>query len=63
MVFASGKLKIADMAKPGFLANWIGIICLTLYMYSLGLVVFGINFHELPSWAVPSNSTMTYSSF
>lgn len=51
MVFASGDLRISDMAKPGFVANWIAILSLSLFMFSIGLPIYKIQIDTLPDWA------------
>ncbi|MEM1441341.1 MAG: SLC13 family permease [Verrucomicrobiota bacterium] len=50
IVFASGKIRIAQMVKAGILINLIGIITLTLLFLLLGPGVFGIDAEALPEW-------------
>jgi len=52
IVFASGYLKISDMAKTGLFANILGIILMPTWMLLVGVPMFGIQMNELPDWAV-----------
>ncbi|XP_072320449.1 Na(+)/citrate cotransporter isoform X2 [Eucyclogobius newberryi] len=49
IVFSYGYLKVADMAKTGFVMNIIGILCITLAINSWGKAMFDLN--TFPSWA------------
>jgi sodium-dependent dicarboxylate transporter 2/3/5 len=40
IIFGSGKLRIADMARVGFLLNLIGVVVVTLATWIIGRVVF-----------------------
>ena len=51
IVFASERLKILDMAKVGFVMNLFGVIVISLLVYLIGTVLFGLN--EFPGWANP----------
>lgn len=50
IVYASGHLTIAQMARAGILLNVIAIVVITLVAYSALLVVFGIEPGVLPDW-------------
>lgn len=50
IVYASGHLTIAQMARAGVLLNVIAIVVITLVAYSALLVVFGIEPGVLPDW-------------
>ena len=50
VVFASGKIKIADMAKAGFWLNLLSAILLPLLLYYVILPLSGITV-DLPTWA------------
>ena len=50
IVYSSGQLTIAQMARAGFLLNVIAIIVITLVAYSALLVVFGVQPGVLPDW-------------
>lgn len=49
IVFSYGYLKVADMAKTGFVMNIIGILCITLAINTWGKAMF--NLGTFPSWA------------
>lgn len=49
IVFSYGYLKVADMAKTGFVMNIIGILCITLAINSWGKAMFDLS--SFPSWA------------
>ncbi|WP_108868449.1 SLC13 family permease [Aquimarina aquimarini] len=51
IVFGTGKLKMVDMVKAGFIINTIGIIFIVLVSYYWGTVVFDIDPNILPEWA------------
>jgi sodium-dependent dicarboxylate transporter 2/3/5 len=53
IVFSSNILRVADMAKAGFLLNLLSLILVPAYMLTLGSIVFGINFKQFPDWAIP----------
>ena len=50
IVFGSGRIKIAEMARTGFLINIIGIIMITL-LYFVGPAIFDIDPNVFPEWA------------
>lgn len=50
IIFASERIRIIDMAKIGFIMNLFGVIVISLLVYLIGTVLFGLN--EFPSWAV-----------
>ncbi|MEM7603056.1 MAG: SLC13 family permease [Verrucomicrobiota bacterium] len=50
IVFASGKIRIAQMVKAGILINLIGIVMVTLVFLLLGPAVFDIDPETLPDW-------------
>ena len=50
IVFGSGRIKIAEMAKTGILINIIGIILITL-LYFIGPAIFNIEPGVFPEWA------------
>jgi sodium-dependent dicarboxylate transporter 2/3/5 len=51
MVFASGRLTVAEMARTGFGIDLIGILVITVVFYVIGLSVFDIATSGAPSWA------------
>lgn len=52
IVFGTERLRIADMARAGFLLNLTGVVIITLATYFLGRLVFGIDLTQMPDWAV-----------
>jgi solute carrier family 13 (sodium-dependent dicarboxylate transporter), member 2/3/5 len=50
IVFGSGRIKIAEMARTGLLINIIGIILITL-LYFVGPAIFDIDPNVFPDWA------------
>lgn len=49
IVFASKRLRIIDMIKTGFLLNISSILIITLLVYTLGNIIFGLKI--FPDWA------------
>jgi sodium-dependent dicarboxylate transporter 2/3/5 len=52
IVFGSGKVTIAQMARAGLLLNIAGIVLVTALTYSLIMLVFDIKIGVSPPWAV-----------
>lgn len=55
VVFGTGKLKMMDMVKAGFIVNIIGIILVIVLMYFWGTHVFQIDPNTIPEWATEIN--------
>ena len=51
IVFGSGRIKIAEMARVGVIINIIGVGVITLIFYIIGIAVFGIDQSVFPEWA------------
>ena len=51
IVFGTGKIRIAQMARAGLLLNFIGAVVITLMTYLLGMYVFDVHLHQFPEWA------------
>ncbi len=51
MVFASGNITVAQMARAGIGIDLIGILVITLVFYLVGIPVFGIATSGAPAWA------------
>jgi sodium-dependent dicarboxylate transporter 2/3/5 len=51
IVFGSGWVRIPDMARAGFALNLIGVLLVTVAVYTLGLVIFDIDPGVVPEWA------------
>jgi sodium-dependent dicarboxylate transporter 2/3/5 len=49
IIFASGRIRISEMAKTGFILNITGVIVVTLLVYFVGTMIFGLN--TFPAWA------------
>ncbi|MCF8378401.1 MAG: SLC13 family permease [Bacteroidales bacterium] len=54
IVFGSGRLRIADMARNGLVLNLLGVIIISLFTWFVGTWVFGIDINNFPAWAVIS---------
>lgn len=50
VVFASERLHVYDMVKSGIILNILGILVITLIVYSLGTLIFGIDLNSFPAW-------------
>lgn len=50
IIFSSGRIKIYEMARTGFLLNITGIILISLCIYFFGSILFDLEI--FPSWAV-----------
>ncbi len=53
IVFGSGRVKIADMARVGIFINFIGILVIAILFYLIGAAVLEIEPGVVPAWAVP----------
>jgi sodium-dependent dicarboxylate transporter 2/3/5 len=51
IVFGSGRIKIAEMAKAGVFINIIGVMVIAVLFYLVGTFVFSIDAHVFPEWA------------
>ena len=51
IIFAGGRIKIFEMAKTGFALNIVGVIIVSLLVYFLGSLIFGLD--TFPLWANP----------
>lgn len=51
IVFGSGRIKVKDMVRTGFVLNIIGIIVVTLVCYFIGNPLFGVESGVIPDWA------------
>ena len=50
IVFASGRLTVAQMARAGIGLDVIGIVVVTLVFYLIGIPAFGITTSATPPW-------------
>jgi len=51
VVFGSGRVKMMDMVKAGFIINIVGVILVVLISYYWGAIVFDIDPNVMPEWA------------
>lgn len=51
IVFGSGRVRISDMVRAGFIINIVGVVIISLLFYLLGTVSFGIDPNVFPVWA------------
>lgn len=51
IIFAGGRIRISEMAKTGFVLNIVGVIIISLLVYFLGSLIFGLD--SFPAWANP----------
>ena len=51
IVFGSGRIKIAEMAKVGVFINVIGVLVVAVLFYLIGTTVFSIDLSVFPEWA------------
>jgi sodium-dependent dicarboxylate transporter 2/3/5 len=52
IIFGSGRLTVADMAKVGLAINLLGIVVITLTFWFVGTAAFSIEPGMVPEWAV-----------
>ncbi len=52
VVFGSGCISIKQMAKAGLWLNILGTILITAFVVYLLPVIWGIDLHMVPEWAV-----------
>jgi sodium-dependent dicarboxylate transporter 2/3/5 len=57
IVFGSGRIKIAEMARVGVFINIIGAIIITLFFYFIATVIFSIDPGTFPEWAQQLGTT------
>ena len=51
IIFGTNRLRVAQMARTGFLLNIIGAIVITTMTYFLGTYFFDIQIGQFPEWA------------
>jgi sodium-dependent dicarboxylate transporter 2/3/5 len=54
IIFGSGRITIAEMARVGIAINLIGVAVISLLFFFLGTAVLEIDPASVPTWAVPS---------
>jgi sodium-dependent dicarboxylate transporter 2/3/5 len=50
IIFASSRIKVAEMVKAGFALNLLGVIIVSLLVYFVGELVFDLG--TFPGWAI-----------
>lgn len=55
IIFGSGRVRIADMARVGILINLIGVLTIAVLFLLLGTVALGIDPGAFPEWAQGSS--------
>ncbi len=51
IVFGSGRVRIAEMARVGVVLNLVGVLVIAVIFYTVGTAVFGIDLSTMPDWA------------
>jgi sodium-dependent dicarboxylate transporter 2/3/5 len=51
IVFGSGRIKIAEMARVGVVINIIGVLVITALFYIIGTAIFSVDPGVFPEWA------------
>jgi solute carrier family 13 (sodium-dependent dicarboxylate transporter), member 2/3/5 len=51
IIFGSGRVRIAEMARAGLLINLVGVLVIATFFYFLGSAIFGIEAGSFPDWA------------
>ena len=51
IVFSSGRISMARMARVGFVINLIGVALITLTVWLLSVPIMGISLDAAPPWA------------
>jgi sodium-dependent dicarboxylate transporter 2/3/5 len=52
IIFGSGRIRMSQMIRTGFLLNLLGIMVVTAMFYFVGLFVFSIDPATAPMWAL-----------
>ena len=52
IIFGSGRIRVADMARVGLFINLIGVLVISAIFFVLGLWVFQIDPTVTPGWAL-----------
>lgn len=53
IIFASGYVTVAQMARVGLLLNLIGAVLITIFIYLVAIPIFGIEIGQMPQWVRP----------
>jgi sodium-dependent dicarboxylate transporter 2/3/5 len=52
IVFGTGEVSMSDMMRAGLLLNLVGIVLITLAIYTLGAGLLNIDPRGVPAWAI-----------
>lgn len=55
IAFATRRITMGQMIRTGFMLNVISVIVITIFAYYFAPVIFEIDLHTLPEWAVPAS--------
>jgi solute carrier family 13 (sodium-dependent dicarboxylate transporter), member 2/3/5 len=58
IVFGSGRIRIAEMARVGIVLNLVGALIIATFFYFLGSTIFGIEAGVFPDWAQSLGTAM-----
>ena len=50
IIFGTGRIKVAEMARIGLLLNLLGAVLITLAIYTSGKAALGIDLHKIPEY-------------
>lgn len=51
LIFGTNRIHMMDMVRAGFLFNLLSVVLVTVFMFTLGRLVFGIDLDQMPGWA------------
>lgn len=51
LIFGTNRISMGDMARTGFVFNMFAVILVTVGIFTLGRLVFGIDIETMPGWA------------
>lgn len=51
IIFGTRRIRVMDMARTGIILNLIGAVVITLAVWFLGRMIFGIDVNTFPLWA------------
>ena len=55
IIFGTNRLRVADMVRTGLIMNFAGVFIVTLSVYFIARLVFGIELDSFPEWALASS--------
>lgn len=51
LIFGTNRIQVMDMVRTGLILNMLAVVLVTVFMFTLGRLVFGIEFDVMPAWA------------